>query len=225
MADHDPSARSVGRPRRLTLERLLDTAIDMGLAEVSMKDLAARLGVGIATLYRYVENRDGLIRLASGRRAVRATPADIGQDWATLVRDYAAALFSSVGREPALVVGFLEARWGIAVELEFVDGFLGALAGRGVPADEAMRLYRAMAKIVLGAAVATGHFAALAARGADQARELTGALAGWEGDELPHLRAAAADYADEAAASDWRAPLEAVLRDAAARFAASGVFR
>ncbi len=219
MADHEPPVRGVGRPRRLTLEQLLDTATDMGLADLNMKELAARLGVGIATLYRYVESRDALIRLAAGRRAARATPADTGQDWAILVRDYAAALFSSVGQEPPLVVGFLEARWGIAVELEFVDGFLGALATRGVSTPAAMALYRAMAKIVLGAAVASGHFAALAARGTCQARELTASLAAWDADELPHLRAAAADYADEAAASDWREPLDAVLRDAATRFA------
>lgn len=219
MAEQEPPARGVGRPRRLTLEQLLDTATAMGLADLNMKELAARLGVGIATLYRYVESREALLRLAAGRRATRATPADTGQDWATLVRDYAAALFSSLGQEPPLVIGFLEARWGIAVELEFVDGFLGALSARGIPMPEAMALYRAMAKIVLGAAVASGHFAALAARGTSQARELTASLAAWDADELPHLRAAAAYYADEASASDWREPLDAVLRDAATRFA------
>ncbi|MGF7151273.1 AcrR family transcriptional regulator [Sphingomonas zeicaulis] len=209
--DRAPSSRSVGRPRRLTLDRLLDTAIDMGLAELNMKDLAARLGVGIATVYRYVESREALIRLAAGRRAIRSAPADVGQPWQEIVRDYAASLFSSVGQEPALVIGFIEARWGIAVELEFVDGFLGALAARGFDRDEAMALYRAVTKIVLGAAVAAHHFAALAARDTSQARELAAALAAWDEDELPHLRAAADAYADEAAAVDWRPALETVL--------------
>lgn len=202
----------MGRPRRLTLDRLLDTALDMGLADLSMKDLASRLEVGIATLYRYVENREALIRLAAGRRAQRAAPLDIGQPWQDITCQYAASLFSSVGRNPALVTEFLEARWGIAVELEFVDSFLGALKVRGFHSDEAMRVYRGMTKIVLGAAVAAGHFAALAARGTDQARELGSALGTWDLDELPHLRAAAEDYADEAAADDWRDPLEAFLR-------------
>ena len=69
MADSETTSRGVGRPRRLTLDQLLDTALDMGLAELSMKDLASRLEVGIATLYRYVDNREALIRLAAGRRA------------------------------------------------------------------------------------------------------------------------------------------------------------
>lgn len=185
----------------------------MGLADLSMKDLANRLGVGIATLYRYVDNREALIRLAAGRRARRSAPVDTGQSWQEITCQYADSLFSSVGRDTTLLTEFLEARWGIAVELEFVDNFLGALTARGFPPADAMRLYRAMAKIVLGAAVAAGHFGALAARGTNQARELASALATWDADELPHLRAAAEDYADEAAADDWREPLEAVMRD------------
>ncbi len=213
MADSENTSRGVGRPRRLTLDQLLDTALDMGLADLSMKDLASRLEVGIATLYRYVDNREALIRLAAGRRARRAAPVDIGQPWQDITCQYAETLFSSVGRDAALVIEFIEARWGIAVELEFVDTFLGALTARGFAGHEAMRLYRAMTKIVLGAAVAAGHFSALAVRGTDQSRELASALGGWDANELPHLRANAEDYADEAAADDWREPLEAVLRD------------
>lgn len=189
----------------------------MGLADLNMKELATRLGVGIATLYRYVENREALIRLAAGRRAVRPTPVDTGQSWQAIVRAHAEALFSSVGEEPALIVEFLEARWGIAVELESVESFLAALTARGFAATEAMNLYRAMTRAVLGAAVAAGHFAALAARGTSQAAELADVLDDLDQDELPNLRAAAADYADEGAAADWRPMLEAILRDAEAR--------
>lgn len=205
------ATRQAGRPRRLTLDRLLDTAIEMGLADLNMKDLAAHLGVGIATLYRYVENRDALIRIAAGRQAMRSAPVDTGQPWREIVLEYAAALFSTVGQQPSLIIEFVEARWGIAVELDFVDSFLGALQARGISAAEGMAVYRAMAKVVLGAAVAAGHFAALAARGTNQAKELGQALDSFEPDELPHLRAAADDYADEVASTAWRPILEAVL--------------
>lgn len=212
-----PVARQAGRPRSLTLDRLLDTAIELGLADLNMKDLAARLGVGIATLYRYVENREALIRLAAGRQATRAAPVDHGQPWREIVCDYAAALFSSVGQQPSLILEFVEARWGIAVELEFVDSFLGALVRRGFTPAEAMELYRAMAKIVLGAAVASGHFAALRARGTTQGRELRQALGAWDADELPDLRASADDYSDEEAAVAWLPVLEMMLDGVAHR--------
>ncbi len=51
----------------------------MGLADLNMKDLAARLGVGIATLYRYVANRDELIGRRPVAQAYRYKPADTGQ--------------------------------------------------------------------------------------------------------------------------------------------------
>lgn len=206
-------ARMVGRPRRLTLDQLLDAAIEAGLNDLNMKELAARLGVGIATLYRYVENRETLIRLATGRQASRQVPPDTGQDWAVLTRAYATTLFSSLGQNPHLLIGFVEGQWGVAVELEFVDAFLGAMTARGFTSDEALHLYRMMGQVVVGAAAAAGHFAALSARGEDQRRELSRALAEWEPDELPHLRAVADRYIDERAACDFLPALEAMLRD------------
>lgn len=203
--------RLVGRPRRLTLDRLLDAAIEGGLQDLNMKELATRLDVGIATLYRYVENRDALIRLAAGRQAYRHVPPDTGQPWEEIVHEYAAALFSSTGQNPHLVTGFIDGRWGIAVELEFVDGFLGAMCARGFGEADAMSLYRQMTQVVLGAAVAAAHFGALASRGTSQARELAKVLDAWELDEVPHLRATVDDYADEEAACDWRPALDAIL--------------
>ncbi|WP_157219637.1 TetR/AcrR family transcriptional regulator [Flavisphingomonas formosensis] len=205
--------RLVGRPRRLTLDGLLDTAIEMGLADLNMKDLAARLGVGIATLYRYVANRDELIRLASGRQAYRQTPADTGQPLAELVRDYAASLYSSIGANPHLVIGFIEARLGIAAEIEFLENYLAAMRARGYGIAAAMDLYRSLGMIVLGAAAARAHFSALSAQGTDQATELDRAFAVWEPDELPNLREAASYYADADAICDWRTVLDRIIAD------------
>jgi AcrR family transcriptional regulator len=213
IAPPDPLPRTVGRPRRLTLDQLLDAAIEGGLHDLNMKELAGRLGVGIATLYRYVENREALIRLAAGRQADRHVPRDEGQAWDDLVRDYAAALFSSTSTNPQLLTGFIEGQWGVAIEIEFIDRFLGSMQKRGLSAAAATDLYRQMAQVVLGAAVAASHFSSLAARGTGQARELAIVLGEWEADEVPHLRAAAGDYADEAAACDWRPALDAILRD------------
>ncbi len=207
--------RLVGRPRRLTLERLLDAAIECGLTDLNMKELAARLGVGIATVYRYVENRDTLVRLATGRQASRLVPPDEGQGWADLARAYAEAMFSSLGSNAHLVIGFIEAQWGIAVELEFVDSYLEAMTARGFAIDDAMELYRKLGQVVIGAAAVTGHFGALASRGTDQRRELGRALGDWEADELPHLRAAAEAYANQAPACAIGPAIDAILRDTA----------
>ena len=210
--------RLVGRPRRLTLDGLLDAAIEMGLADLNMKDLAVRLGVGIATLYRYVANRDELIRLASGRQAYRRKPIDTGQPLAEIVTDYAASLYSSIGSNPHLVIGFIEARLGIAAEIEFLDSYLAALRERGYTMVQAMELYRALGMVVLGAAAARAHFNALDAQGTDQATELDRAFAVWEPDELPDLRNAAEYYADADAICDWRSVLDRLIIDFEQRY-------
>jgi AcrR family transcriptional regulator len=210
-------SRVVGRPRRLTLDGLLDAAIEGGLADLNMKELAGRLGVGIATLYRYVENRDTLVRLATGRQAGRRAPPDAGQDWADLARAFADTLFASLGGNAQLVIGFIEAQWGIAVEMEFVDAFLGAMTVRGFDDEEAMYLYRQIGQVCIGAAAVKGHFSALASRDTDQGQELDRALLAWESDELPNLRAAAQAYSDQVAPCDIGPAIDAILRDTARR--------
>lgn len=207
--------RVVGRPRRLTLDTLLDAAIEGGLADLNMKELAGRLGVGIATLYRYVENRDTLVRLATGRQAGRHAPPDTGQHWTELTRAFADAMFVSLGGNAQLVIGFIEAQWGIAVEMEFVDAFLGAMTKRGFEDEEAMRLYRQVGQVVIGAAAVGGHFAALSNRDTDQGRELKRALKAWEPDELPHLRRAARDYSNQIAPCDIGPSIDAILNETA----------
>jgi TetR/AcrR family tetracycline transcriptional repressor len=64
-----PTERStpsrVGRPRRLSTDEIVTTAIELadeeGLEGLSMPKLARRLGVGTMTLYGYVENKEDLL--------------------------------------------------------------------------------------------------------------------------------------------------------------------
>ena len=61
-----PKSRTVGRPRRLSTEQVLQAGLDIGLERLTMSAVARHLGVRITVLYGYVSNRDELVRLASG---------------------------------------------------------------------------------------------------------------------------------------------------------------
>lgn len=69
-----------GPRQKLTLDEVIDAAIEIadaeGLAELSMRTLAKRLGIGAMTLYSYLANRNDLLVLmvdqAVGRRALPA---------------------------------------------------------------------------------------------------------------------------------------------------------
>jgi AcrR family transcriptional regulator len=66
---HRPSARRVtaGRPRTLSIEAIVNAAIEVlddgGVAGLSMRSVALRLGTGAASLYAYVSGKDELLEL------------------------------------------------------------------------------------------------------------------------------------------------------------------
>src|SRR4051794_5335215 len=62
----------VGRPPRISRALIAEAAHDIGLDEVTMRAVAERLGVGIASLYHHVDGRDDLLRLAAEHGAARA---------------------------------------------------------------------------------------------------------------------------------------------------------
>ena len=74
-----------GPRQRLTLDEVVDAAIEMadaqGLAAVSMRSLAARLGLGTMSLYGYVPGRGELVALmvdqVLGRTELPELPADL----------------------------------------------------------------------------------------------------------------------------------------------------
>ena len=54
-----------GRPRLLSHEEILESAVDLGLEGLTMKRLASHLNVGTATLYQYFDSRKSLMRAAA----------------------------------------------------------------------------------------------------------------------------------------------------------------
>ena len=56
---------SVGRPRILTKELILQTAVKLGLENLTLKELANELNVGTTTFYQYFESRSELIEAAA----------------------------------------------------------------------------------------------------------------------------------------------------------------
>ena len=72
-----PSAGEAGRPPRINREQVVAAALDGGnLDTLTMRELAARLGVTHGALYRWVPGRDALFDLISEVVVERVLPAD-----------------------------------------------------------------------------------------------------------------------------------------------------
>ncbi|WP_329208796.1 GntR family transcriptional regulator [Streptomyces sp. NBC_00683] len=80
------SATTPPDDQELTLERIVRTAVDIadteGLSALSMRGVAARLGVAAMSPYRYVPSKDDLVLLmADAAFGERFYPADVPQGW------------------------------------------------------------------------------------------------------------------------------------------------
>lgn len=199
--------KTAGRPRSIDLEALLAVAARMDLSTITMKSLAEQLGVGVATVYRYVKDRDALVRLASARAAHRALPLDRGQSWQALILAYADSMFSALSGNPALLHAYLDGHLGVELEIELVDHFLAAMTRRGFSSGEALGIFRAIGTVSMGTAAATVHMRALGGF----SRSVEVALDQREMDELPRLRAARQDYVDLLGTPDLAAGIAALI--------------
>ncbi|ASR35382.1 TetR family transcriptional regulator [Prauserella marina] len=89
-----PSAqRARGPAPAYTRDQIADAAIDLadeqGIEAVTMRKVAARLGTGAMSLYRYVEGKDALFELMGDRILGREGWAPLTGDWRTDLADVA----------------------------------------------------------------------------------------------------------------------------------------
>lgn len=194
----EPSAPRVGRPPRVNAQAIIEAAIEIGLDGVTLKQVADRLGVAVATLYRHVRNRDELVRLAAFRVALtRRLPApDCGSamHWSQIATGYAESLFESFTREPQLIHELVRGRLGPDVEIDFVEQFMAALKPHGFSAAECIRLHHAIAMLAIGASAGAAALVAGQAAGQPMDEAMRRALAERDTCELPLLRSALVEY-------------------------------
>jgi AcrR family transcriptional regulator len=80
-----PERAAVGRPAQRSRAEITAAAVAVadaeGLAAVSMRRVAAELGTGAASLYRYVETRDELLDLMTDAVSGECSPPEPSGDW------------------------------------------------------------------------------------------------------------------------------------------------
>jgi AcrR family transcriptional regulator len=80
-----PERAAVGRPAQRSRAEITAVALDIadreGLDAVSMRRVAAELGTGAASLYRYVETREELLDLMTDATGAEYQPAAPSGDW------------------------------------------------------------------------------------------------------------------------------------------------
>lgn len=197
MGDRSTAAatKPVGRPRRLSIDQVLEAAIALGLDRVTMADVARSLGVRVTVLYNYVANRDEMVRFAAVRVAQKhGFPADSGQHWSLYAAEHARALFALFTGPEQIISRYLAGGMGPELELDRAEFWLQAMTARGFNATEALRLLDQTGGIVIGGATTAVHQQRLAESGTSYTSAAAKALASRNDIEVPILKQISAEF-------------------------------
>lgn len=155
--------RTVGRPRRLTLEAIVDAACEVGVANLDMALVAERLNAGVATLYGYVRGREHLLELVAERLAGDSQLKDRGQSWQDILREHAAVTYALFQSQPHLITNLMGHQFEPGAVI-YWQKLYDLLKKRGMALQEATDIYVEVNQVVIGAAVCRARRAALEVR-------------------------------------------------------------
>lgn len=213
----EPAVARVGRPPAVTVQAIVAAAIEIGLETVSFKQIADRLGVAQATLYRHVHNRDELLRLATFQiMLARRLPDGAHEHWTALAERYAESLFEVLTAEPLLIAELLKGRLGPHAELDILEQFIDAMAAHGFRAEESAALFHWIGMVTLGAALGAAGLKASIQNGEPWHQLIDRTFDERDDGELPHARALLGNLGETAMLVDWRVALRTMLAGYAA---------
>jgi AcrR family transcriptional regulator len=186
----------VGRPARISREAIAEAANEIGLSDLTLRAVADRLGVSIASLYHHVDGKDDLLRLAAEYSAARRPiPRDQDQHWAVWLLEWGLYNRDAFVAEPALLGQFMDGAIRADVIADNTDAILALLMNQGFTAGEAQSAYQLVSACALGSAVQAIREQRAAAAGRRAAKEYRRVLAERDPEDLPHLRALLAEAA------------------------------
>ena len=187
----------MGRPARISREAIAEAANEIGLADLTLRAVADRLGVSIASLYHHVDGKDDLLRLAAeygaARRQVprrpRASTGPCGCSSGSIHnRD-------SFVAEPGLLGQYLDGAISAEAIADNTDAMLAPLVAQGFGVSEAQAAYQLVTSCALGSAVHAIRERRAVAAGRPAVEEFQRVLAERDPAALPHLRPLLAEAA------------------------------
>jgi AcrR family transcriptional regulator len=172
------------RPRSLTSEQITAAALAVidegGLAALTMRAVAVRLGMGTMSLYRYVADREqleGLVVESVLGRVDLVPPA--GEDWREQLAVLVERVRDAVGAHPEMVPLTLTHRQSSPSSLYWAETMLRILANAGIDGERRVIALRSLLGYLVGA-IQLEHLGALSGEG-------TRVMADLPAEEFPYL--------------------------------------
>ncbi|GAA2305952.1 TetR/AcrR family transcriptional regulator [Streptomyces violaceusniger] len=170
-----------------TLEAIAEAALtvvdDEGPEALSFRRVAQLLGVSHATVFRRCGDFDGLVNACADRLAARMPLMGRDQDWVTATEARFRAFYEALIEHPGLVaLRSGRAWWGPHLLSRLVEPQLAHSIAAGMTPEAAIRVYRRLYLLTLGAVAFVDH------RNAKQVRTAARtALAALDPEDFPAL--------------------------------------
>ncbi len=170
-----------GLSRQYLVEQALELVDEEGLAALSMRKLAARLGVDPMAAYRHIRGKEDLLDgvVEAAVREINLTV--VGKDWQDRLRQGYRRLWDGLLAHPNVLPLLSQRTWVTGPSLAVVEAGLGLLREAGVPAGQAVLMANSSALFLISLASAA---AAMTPDRAARDAELLGAL---DPETFPHL--------------------------------------
>src|ERR1700728_832265 len=138
--------------RDVVLDAALELADEGGLAAVTMRRLASRLGVEAMSLYNHVTGKADLLDGIASRVFEAIAVPDAVLPWEERVRVLIEGCYEAMRAHPAVVQALVAeaANPRSAGALSVIDQILGALFDAGLDERAAARAYRSLLGLVFG---------------------------------------------------------------------------
>jgi TetR/AcrR family tetracycline transcriptional repressor len=193
-----PQRRRRGRPPKLSRPAILAAAMTLidrdGAEALTMRSLAAALGVEAMSLYRHVASKQALLDGIADQLYAQIEPRGVSTDWASAVRGYASSV-RGLARAHPQAFALVEPR--SASALQPVEDLLASLRAAGFTPARAVAAYRLVASYTRGYALAE-----IAGFALDE-----GAIA----ERFPTVRSLARHLTSEPGQGSFRAGLETII--------------
>jgi AcrR family transcriptional regulator len=183
------ATRKAGRPPKISRAAIAAAAHEIGLQDLTLRSVAAHLGVSIPALYHHVRGKDDLLALAAEHAlASRSRPTDRGQHWARWLLEWAIHNRLSFVADPGLFEQYLDGGISVDTIVDNQEDVLEVLVRQGFSPREAMSSFQLVTSLALGWAVHDVRERRAAESGRTRLTDLPGILAGRGPGELPNLR-------------------------------------
>ncbi|WP_152487085.1 TetR/AcrR family transcriptional regulator [Nocardiopsis halotolerans] len=142
--------RRMGLSRAAILERAVELADESGVGAVTMRGLAAQLGVEAMTLYHYLPNKEAL---HDGMVEHVVTSTDVPWDampWTQALQTYATSLFAALRAHPG-VIPLVATRPALTPRtVASLESALTVLSGVGIPPATGLFMVQTLTAVTVG---------------------------------------------------------------------------